>query len=439
MARNKTLDKRIESLEKERIISRYLAGETVSQIARSIKISTPVISQIIRDAGIRLYRGKTKDVDINLILELRSKGLSTAEIASELNIGISTINLKLNQANQKLTPLPFKEDRLNKNKDLITFLLKEGLTNKEIAKKLNTSVDIISRYVKNNLDPTDKRKAVINKSIKEIVNSILDGSSISKEATSIGVSPETLKRKLKDRGVEIDILQLRNRSCLLPGQEEREILYGEILGDAHISSNGSLCLCSVKASHIKMLKEKLAFLQGRDIKYQESQVFISRQGKECIRKPQYRITSLVHEYLKFLRSIWYKDNNKILPKNFDLSPTVIRHWYYGDGHISKKDWLIQLSTNALSKEDVELLVEKLRALGLTSTKTSKDKFTDSSGFTKESWSILISNRSNVIRFLQYIHPCTVEEMNYKHQMPEKFYLETRDASKVKDEELPLFD
>lgn len=76
-----------------------------------------------------------------------------------------------------------------------------------------------------------------------------------------------------------------------------------------------------------------------------------------------------------LRKKWYPKNSnemiKRVPTDLKLTSTSLLHWYLGDGDF-KRDRrhdkigrpCIRLSTNSFLREDIELLIEKLKGLGL---------------------------------------------------------------------------
>jgi len=56
----------------------------------------------------------------------------------------------------------------------------------------------------------------------------------------------------------------------------------------------------------------------------------------------YRWFSRAHPWFNTLRS-WYTDSGKVWPRDIELTPTVLKHWYVGDGGL-KDDGIIRIST-----------------------------------------------------------------------------------------------
>ncbi|MFQ5647869.1 MAG: helix-turn-helix domain-containing protein [Candidatus Aenigmatarchaeota archaeon] len=78
------------------------------------------------------------------------------------------------------------------------------------------------------------------------------------------------------------------------------------------------------------------------------------------------------ESLLNLRKKWYRSANgktvKIIPEDIELNPTVLLHWYLGDGSLVRQKGnrvpRIVLATNNFSKQYIDFLIEKLRDIGL---------------------------------------------------------------------------
>lgn len=78
--------------------------------------------------------------------------------------------------------------------------------------------------------------------------------------------------------------------------------------------------------------------------------------------------------LSSLRGKWYRKHNgktvKVVPKNLEITPTTLLFWYLGDGCLVRRKNdenrvpTIVMATNCFSKEDIALLIEKLKELEL---------------------------------------------------------------------------
>jgi hypothetical protein len=88
------------------------------------------------------------------------------------------------------------------------------------------------------------------------------------------------------------------------------------------------------------------------------------------------INSCPYPELMNLRKKWYVERQgehaqKIVPRDIRLTPTVLLHWYLGDGSLPRrrndKNRIpsIVLATNTFTKEDLEFLIQKLKDLNLS--------------------------------------------------------------------------
>lgn len=102
--------------------------------------------------------------------------------------------------------------------------------------------------------------------------------------------------------------------CILTEKEYLDYL-GEEFGI--ITNRVSLC---------KSAKEKAK--ENRDSDF-------SPNAKENNYKDQYIWQTKTHPFFTELYN-WYSEGEKVWPKEIDLSPTVLKHWYCGDGSVSYK-------------------------------------------------------------------------------------------------------
>jgi len=148
-------------------------------------------------------------------------------------------------------------------------------------------------------------------------------------------------------------------------EEFRDILNGTLLGD------GCIFLDRHKYSRYKLTAKDKNFL-----KWIESKFIVFNMkcyfGFNKINQTNFLYGSTSSLFNK-LRLEWYKNQGKpvkIVPKNLELSPTVLLYWYLGDGSLIRRKNdscrvpYIVLATNAFSKEDIEFLIQKLKKLDL---------------------------------------------------------------------------
>jgi DNA-binding XRE family transcriptional regulator len=145
--------------------------------------------------------------------------------------------------------------------------------------------------------------------------------------------------------------------------ELKDIINGFILGDGSVFRDRDYFRFKLTAKDMKYLEWVAELFVRNGIN-----TFFSndKRNDTCILYA--RTNDIFHGF----RKNWYTKINgktqKIVPKDLELNSTVLLHWYIGDGCLirQKENRIprIVLATNAFSKENINLLIEKLRKIGL---------------------------------------------------------------------------
>jgi DNA-binding transcriptional regulator YiaG len=154
-------------------------------------------------------------------------------------------------------------------------------------------------------------------------------------------------------------------------EELNEIVNGTLLGDACIQFDNykykkyfSYKLSAKDRNFLEWVKLRIKNLGIRNL-------WISLENKNPIKFALYfYINSCSYKHLLKLREKWYILHNgksaKIVPRDINLTPMVLLHWYLGDGCLVRRRGdqnrvpYIVLATNTFSKEDVDFLIRKLK-------------------------------------------------------------------------------
>lgn len=150
-------------------------------------------------------------------------------------------------------------------------------------------------------------------------------------------------------------------------QEQFEVLEGLMLGDgaAHGGVNAHLSVFRAKKDKQYLEYERKIFQNYLNPSYKKSCLYIKghidkRTGK---RYPGYHFATSVNPSLTDVRSRWYPNEKKIVPRDLVLSSRTMAHWICDDGCIwaNKKEtlpyrFMLDLATHSFSFEDVEFLV-----------------------------------------------------------------------------------
>jgi len=195
-------------------------------------------------------------------------------------------------------------------------------------------------------------------------------------------------------------------------KEILEFLNGGLLGDGHMQKGYSVSYSqsSKYESYVKWLSEKFIEFGIKQTGKIGKMVGTSRKGKKLT---NYSYTSRRYVELIPLYAKWYRKARadekfksgkpkrwiKILPKDLELTPLVVRQWYIGDGSLQRKERYITLGTEGFGRAEVGRLAKMLNELGFV-TKQQKNN------------NIRISQRSTQ-DFLNYVGSCPVKCFEYK--------------------------
>ena len=136
-----------------------------------------------------------------------------------------------------------------------------------------------------------------------------------------------------------------NSSCTYPNfsNEQNEIISGVLMGD------GCLNIKKNKKSRLVINmtnKEYLSYVSNKFGRFSNG-ISLARSASESFKQAVnsgfspnavkenysnvYRLEIMSHPEFQHFEK-WYKTGKKVWPKNIDLTPTTLKHWYCGDGH-----------------------------------------------------------------------------------------------------------
>ena len=160
-------------------------------------------------------------------------------------------------------------------------------------------------------------------------------------------------------------LMQKNEDIIL-SQKAKDFINGELLGDGTVIQRS---IYSAYYSHGSKYKEYLEWLIENFQSWGIECMQIRK--RECENYIGYYFAT--HDYPTFIefRKRFYPNGKKIIPKNINLSPIVLRQFYIGDGGLIKSKsgkFSIKLYTYGFSIKDVLFLMVKLKELGIETTR-----------------------------------------------------------------------
>lgn len=149
-----------------------------------------------------------------------------------------------------------------------------------------------------------------------------------------------------------------------------EIIDGSLLGDGHLTNPKYGDSAFVKA---QCLRHK-PYLEWT---FQELSPFSSRlkdSDNKCNGKTYKRTTFSTgsNPYLSELRSKWYPNGVKIVPRDLRLTPLSTAIWFFDDGSNSVQERCAKFATYCFTRSDCEFLQSQLVDLGVKTTITKRN-------------------------------------------------------------------
>jgi hypothetical protein len=208
-------------------------------------------------------------------------------------------------------------------------------------------------------------------------------------AVKYGIAPSTVAGRARK-------LNLPRKSHLYLNKNieftdfQKQVLIGSLLGDGSLNKTKTAkCHSHFEEGHcikqldwlnwkkeiLKPLSRKITFknikglklIDGK-LKYDETKIH-----KHC------NLLTIKHPFLTDMERQWYKRDNsgnyiyrvennkkyriKIVPE-FELTPLILAVWYIDDGSNDQKTKRLKFSTQGFQKEEIEILIEKIKKLGI---------------------------------------------------------------------------
>lgn len=223
------------------------------------------------------------------------------------------------------------------------------------------------------------------------------GLSMREMAESAGCVLSTIFYWMKKFQLPREFLGIKGKGNSIEiSNELHEILDGELLGDGHLeilNYNHSARYAHTSKFHI-YLNWLFNEFESYGLKWNKK---ISEHeggyGTDVFHARTFSYRELKNEHER-----WYPIGKKIIPKDINLTPKVLKHWYIGDGtlHLRRKRREISFATHSFCKSDIEILIKKFEGLNIHATCNNKEGV------------IYISKQNSVNTFFDYMENCNEE-------------------------------
>jgi hypothetical protein len=125
-------------------------------------------------------------------------------------------------------------------------------------------------------------------------------------------------------------------------EKQLEVTTGFLMGDASVISDRKNCYLRSNMTTPKYLKyvDNLFGCLGTGVKFYKTGSEIAEMNRKSGFSPNadeekysdvYFWQTRLHPKFNEFRE-WYSSGRKVWPENIELTPTVLKHWYVGDGH-----------------------------------------------------------------------------------------------------------
>lgn len=203
--------------------------------------------------------------------------------------------------------------------------------------------------------------SIWNEVKEQQLKDLLETETIQEAANRLGCHIATVKRAINRLGIKIRKKTGSNYRITRhwPAHftsEQNQVLTACLLGDGMITKTHPSFRVKQsleQAEYIQYLHEFFRPYTTPMLYYEE---FIYR-GSVC---KSVTCGSYTENRFVELRSKWYPDGMKIVPKDIDLTPLGCAHWFVQDGHNRQDKREAILHTNAFTVGDVEFLIKMLR-------------------------------------------------------------------------------
>jgi hypothetical protein len=127
-------------------------------------------------------------------------------------------------------------------------------------------------------------------------------------------------------------------------QKQTEITTGLLMGDGYINENGKNCYMTtdmISPNYLEYLDEIFGIL-GCGVSLTKTAAESAKQSRDSGFTPNakaenysdvYKWRTRNHPKFNEFRE-WYSSGKKVWPEDIELTPTVLKHWYVGDGSYS---------------------------------------------------------------------------------------------------------
>lgn len=184
------------------------------------------------------------------------------------------------------------------------------------------------------------------------------------------------------------------------------VIRGELLGDGCIATrhDNSHSAWYIHGTSREEYRDWLKSWLEEQGFYVRSSVDHENRFRDGEPKSDYKLSTRGYRCLYRIWERWYPNGEKRVPEDLTLTPTMLRHWYIGDGSHMQKWNQIRLHSEGFTRECTEILTSALSEVGVSANVQKNN-------------AIFVPTES-YSRFFEYMGPLPPEiESTYGYKWP----------------------
>jgi hypothetical protein len=186
------------------------------------------------------------------------------------------------------------------------------------------------------------------------------------------------------------------KDCSYPSLSEnkKEILIGLLMGDGTIhkksKKNQYIATMMISPNYLQYVDNELGWLStgvsfhrsAKENAETNRKSGFSSNAKEKNYSDIYRHRTRTHPFITSLTD-WYSSGKKVWPEDIELTPTVLKHWYCGDGHHDNKKSNRIIISMSNEVENTEKVSNYFQNVGLP----KPNNYNIGNGFCNACWTV----------------------------------------------------
>lgn len=203
-------------------------------------------------------------------------------------------------------------------------------------------------------------RKILKPSKEELTKMISSGLTPYQIATNLGYGSggwSNIYKYCRDYGIEFDFSMNHNLKAIPFNQDQLDVMYGSVLGDAYLRSSSKKSW-SLTFSHGEKQLEYLKWKLNIYDKFVTTKKFGTMNRDFHGNATVYSFATISHPDITSAYHLTHPNGIKLVTDDWLelLSPLSLAVWYMDDGSLNKRYGTIVMSTNAYSLNELDLMI-----------------------------------------------------------------------------------